>query len=104
MRGKGTFFDPRLDDAAKYPIAAANGFGHVFTDAEQDLITAKLPALHVYQLAIPPPKPQPGIDFNQAAAARGHVLFAATGKGQCGRCHVEPLWTEPGWNLIRLQR
>ena len=29
MQGKGTFFDPRLDDAAKFPIAAANHFGDV---------------------------------------------------------------------------
>src|SRR5262249_42973122 len=26
MHGKGTFYDPRLDDAAKFPVAAANGF------------------------------------------------------------------------------
>jgi hypothetical protein len=24
MHGKGTFFDPRLEDAAQFPIAAAN--------------------------------------------------------------------------------
>lgn len=99
MRGKGTFFDPRLDDVTKYPIAAAKGFGHVFTDAEHDLITPKLPALHFYQLAIPAPKPQPHVDFDPAAAARGGVLFAADGKAGCGKCHVEPLQTEPGWNL-----
>src|SRR5690606_35940860 len=29
MQGKGTFYDPRLNDAAKFPIAAANGFGDV---------------------------------------------------------------------------
>ncbi|MGE5263396.1 MAG: hypothetical protein ACM3S0_08440, partial [Acidobacteriota bacterium] len=25
------------------------------------------------------------------------VLFS--GKAKCQGCHVEPLWTEPGWNL-----
>ncbi len=99
MGGKGTFFDPRLDNAVKFPIAAAKGFGHVFTDADHDLITSKLPALHFYQLATPAPKPKPHEHFNPAAAKRGDALFAADGKAGCGKCHIEPLWTEPGWNL-----
>jgi len=99
MGGKGTFFDPRLDNAAKFPIAAAHGFGHVFTDADHDLVTSKLPALHFYQLAIPAPRPQPNVHFDPEAAARGDALFAANGKAGCGKCHIEPLWTEPGWNL-----
>jgi hypothetical protein len=94
MHGQGTFFDPRLDDAAKFPIAAANGFGHVTHDP--DLITSKLAALHVYQLDIPAPKPPSG-SFDAAAAARGDELF--DGKANCARCHVEPLFTEPGWNM-----
>src|SRR3954452_3338074 len=32
MHGKGTFIDSRLDDAAKYPIAAKNGLGHIRHD------------------------------------------------------------------------
>src|SRR6201988_2929948 len=48
MHGQGTFFDPRLDDAEKFPIAAKNKLGHVRNDP--DLITRRLPALHVYQL------------------------------------------------------
>lgn len=101
MRGKGFFFDPRLDDASKFPIAAAfpQLFGHIQTDPDSDLITAKLPALHFYQLAIPAPKPRPGIDFDVAAAQRGDGLFSINGKAGCGKCHVDPLWTEPGWNL-----
>ncbi len=99
MGGIGTFFDPRLNNAAKFPIAAAKGFGDVFTDADHDLITSKLGALQFYQLAIPSPKPRPNVDFDPAAAARGDELFAEGGKGKCGKCNVEPLWTEPGWNL-----
>jgi hypothetical protein len=99
MHGKGTFFDPRLDNATKFPIAAANKFGHIQTNPDDDLITSKLPALQFYQLAIPSPKPQPGVDFNEDAAKRGDELFS--GKAQCNNCHVEPLWTEPGWNLHR---
>jgi hypothetical protein len=94
MHGSGTFFDPRLNDPVKFPIAAANGFGNVRN--EPDLITPKLPALHFYQLAIPPPKPPEG-SFDPAAAARGDALFS--GKANCSTCHVEPLYTEPGWNM-----
>jgi hypothetical protein len=94
MHGNGTFFDPRLDDAVKFPIAAREGFGHVRNDP--DLITPKLAALHFCQLAIPAPSPPPG-SFDAAAAARGEELFS--GKARCADCHVVPLYTEPGWNL-----
>lgn len=94
MHGSGTFFDPRLNDAAKFPIAAANGFGNVRNTP--DLITSKLPALHFYQLAIPAPQP-PGGSFNPAAAARGESVF--NGKAQCDTCHVPPIFSEPGWNM-----
>ncbi|HKE59507.1 MAG TPA: hypothetical protein VKB46_22510 [Pyrinomonadaceae bacterium] len=98
LRGVGRFFDPRLNNAAKFPIAAANGFADLpHIDPDQDRITKKLPELQFYQLAIPAPEPEPGVDFNAAAAARGDELFS--GKAGCNNCHVEPLWTEPGWNL-----
>ena len=98
MRGIGRFFDPRLNNAAKFPIAAANGFADLpHIPPEQDRITKKLPELHFYQLAIPAPAPEPGADFDVAAAERGDELFS--GKAGCNNCHVEPLWTEPGWNL-----
>jgi hypothetical protein len=93
MHGQGTFFDPRLDDAGRYPVAARAGLGHKQSDP--DLITAKLGALHFYQLAIPAPTPPEG-SFDEGAAARGEVLF--TGKANCAQCHVPPLYTEPGWN------
>jgi len=94
MHGKGTFFDSRLDNAAQFPIAAANGFGHVV--ANPDLVTPKLPGLHAYELSLTAPKPPPG-SFDPAAAARGKMLF--DGQAQCSTCHVPPLFTEPGWNL-----
>jgi hypothetical protein len=96
MHGVGTFFDPRLDDADQFPIAAKNKFGHVRTDPDHDRITAKLAPLHFYQLAIKAPKPPAG-SFDRAAAERGDKLFED--KAKCNMCHVEPLWTEPGWNL-----
>ncbi|HEY3064742.1 MAG TPA: hypothetical protein VGL09_03070 [Methylomirabilota bacterium] len=96
MHGKGTFYDPRLNDPAQFPIAAANGFGNVRT--EPDLITPKLAALHLYQLAIPAPRPPAG-SFDVGAAARGETLFRA--KAQCATCHVPPIFTEPGWNMHR---
>jgi len=98
MHGKGRFFDPRLNNAAQFPIAASHGFADLpHIDPDEDLITKKLPALHFYQLAIPAPAPEAGIDFDDSAAKRGDTLFS--GKAHCNNCHVEPLWTEPGWNL-----
>jgi hypothetical protein len=94
MHGQGTFYDPRLKDASKFPVAAANGFDDVRSD--EDKITAKLAALHFYQLAIPAPAPPRG-SFDRQAAERGKALFA--GKADCARCHVPPLYTEPGWNM-----
>jgi hypothetical protein len=96
LHGIGTFFDERFDNAAQFPIAAAAKLGHVSVDPDTDRVTGKLAALHFYQLALPALQPRPGIDFDQAAAARGDELFS--GKANCNSCHHEPLWTEPGWN------
>jgi hypothetical protein len=97
LHGVGTFFDERLDNAAKYPIAAAKGFGHISVDnPDDDQVTPKLGALQYYQLSLPAPKPTPGVDFDPDAAERGDALFS--GKADCNSCHREPLWTEPGWN------
>jgi len=96
MHGKGRFFDPRLNNAAQFPIAAAHGFGDLpHINPDDDLITSKLAALQLYQLSIPAPNPT--VAFDKAAAARGDELFS--GKAGCNNCHVKPLWTEPGWNL-----
>src|SRR6266567_1530555 len=75
LHGTGRFFDPRLNDATKFPIAASAGFGNIRTDPANDRITPKLGSLQFYQLAIPAPKPTAGVDFNIDAAARGQELF-----------------------------
>jgi len=108
MHGIGTFYDARLDDAKRFPIAAKAGFGHTIpyvgegvlpvpqpNPRVRDHVTEKLGALHVYQLGLPAPKPPPG-SFDPAAAARGEQVF--NGKGRCASCHVGSLGTEPGWN------
>jgi hypothetical protein len=94
MHGKGNFTDARLDDANKFPVAAANNLGHI-TNTE-DRITPKLAALEFYQLAIRAPAP-PASSFDAAAAARGKLVF--DGKGDCARCHTQSLYTDPGWNM-----
>jgi hypothetical protein len=94
MHGQGTFSDSRLDNAAQFPIAAKNRFGHV--SHSPDLISSKLPGLHDYQLSLPAPPPPPS-NFNAAAAVRGSELF--NGKAGCANCHVPPMFTEPGWNM-----
>ena len=96
MHGKGNFFDPRLDDPVKFPVAARAGFGHVQRSEDDDQITSKLAPLHDYQLALAAPKPPAG-SFDADAAERGDVLFS--GKAKCASCHTEPLTTEPGWNM-----
>ena len=94
MYGKGTFIDPRLDDAKQYPVAAKAGWGRKRDNP--DLITAKLPALHFYQLAMPVPKAPQG-SYDADAARRGQALF--NGTARCATCHVPPIFTEPGYNL-----
>jgi hypothetical protein len=94
MHGQGTFYDPRLNDATTFPLAAKNGYGNVRN--VPDVITAKLASLHYYQLSIPAPMP-PSTNFNADASSRGVTLF--TGKAHCSTCHVPPLYTEPGWNM-----
>ena len=94
MFGMGTFFDPRLDDAKRYPVGARAKRGHK-TDAE-DRVTSKLAPLHFYQLSLPTPKPPAGT-FDATVANRGERIFKS--KARCASCHVPPLYTEPGWNL-----
>lgn len=94
MHGKGTFFDPRLDDRKQFPLAAKAGHGKIRNTP--DLITSKLAALHFYQLAIPAPTP-PSSSFNALAAQQGRALFESQAK--CATCHVPPLFTEPGWAM-----
>lgn len=94
MHGKGTFFDPRLNDPKQFPVAAKAGFYDVRNDP--DLVSSKLPALHFYQLAIPAPKAPQG-SFNSSAAANGKQVFED--KGKCATCHVPPTYSEPGWNM-----
>ena len=93
LQGQGTFFDARLNDPKKYPVAARAGFGN--KRSEIDMVSAKLAALQFYQLAIPAPVPPDG-SFDKQAAMRGEALFK--GKASCAVCHVPPLFTEPGWN------
>jgi hypothetical protein len=94
MHGSGTFFDARLRDKASYPVASRVSSWN--SHSKPDEVTSKLAALHFYQLAIPAPRPPAG-SYDQAAAARGKVVFE--GKGTCATCHVPPLYTEPGNNL-----
>ena len=94
MHGSGTYFDPRLRDASKYPISAKHRLWDV--RPAQDLVTSKLASLHYYQLSIPAPTPKRG-SFDPAAAGRGEMVF--NGKGRCATCHVPPLFTEPGWSM-----
>jgi hypothetical protein len=110
MHGKGVFFDEHYDNAQQFPVSARTKQGHK-RDAV-DLISAKLPALHTYQLSLPAPKPPAG-SFDAAAAARGKQLFL--GKANCatvvvtalrswspatGRCSAMSKGGPPPWSKL----
>src|SRR5690606_16656826 len=78
MRGHGLFEDPRLNLVIDHR-------------EEDDLVTAKLPALQAYQFSISAPDAPEG-SFDVAAATRGKMLFS--NKAQCATCHSGPLFTD----------
>jgi hypothetical protein len=94
MHGQGRFYDARLNDPNKFPIAVKAGFFDV--RHTPDLISPKLGALHFYQLGLQPPVPPSG-SYDVAAARRGKAIF--DGKAKCSSCHVPPTFSEPGNNL-----
>jgi len=96
LHGSGVFFDPRLNDATKFPVAARAGLGNVRSAGADDGITSRLPALQYYQLSIPAPAAPAG-SFIQRSAESGQALF--NGRARCSTCHVPPLFTEPGWSM-----
>ncbi len=95
MHGLGRFEDSRLDDRQRFPVAARARLGHKRDPV--DKISAKLGALHVYQLGLRAPRP-PERSFDPAAARRGEAIFNGQG-AQCANCHIPPTFSEPGWNL-----
>jgi hypothetical protein len=94
QHGSGNFLDARLSNRDQYPVAARSGSFDV--RGTPDRVTAKLAALHFYQLAIPAPAPLKG-SFDETAASKGRDVF--NGRAKCSTCHVPPLFTEPGHNL-----
>ena len=94
MHGAATFFDARFNDKDQYPVSAKSGSGN--TRNTPDKATAKLAALHFYQLSLPAPKAPAG-SYDKAASERGKALF--NGPAKCATGHVPPLFTEPGFNM-----
>jgi hypothetical protein len=97
MHGLGRFEDSRLDDRRRFPVAAKARLGH--KRDEVDRISAKLGALHFYQLALTAPRPPKG-SFDPAAAKRGEAIFNGDG-ATCVNCHTPPTYSEPGRNVHR---
>ena len=82
MGGHGTFSDART--------------GVKLTNGTDDLISAKLPALQAYQLSLAAPTPPAG-SFDVAAAGRGKLVFATTGR--CATCHSGAEFTDANLRL-----
>lgn len=95
MFGQGVFSDRRLANAEQFPIAAANGFSRIRNTP--DRVTPKLEALFKYVENIDTPAAPAG-SFDADAAARGEAIFE--GKARCTNCHVPPLYTLPGFNIV----
>jgi hypothetical protein len=94
MHALGTFYDPRLNDAAKFPLAVKNRTWNV--RVADDQVSGKLAGLQAYQLSLPAPKP-PSDSYDHDAAEKGRVVF--NGKAGCAVCHVPPRFNEPGWPM-----
>jgi mono/diheme cytochrome c family protein len=82
MGGHGSFTEPRT--------------GVSVTNASNDVVTAKLPALQAYQLSLAAPPPPSG-SFDEAAAQRGQQVF--NGPGRCASCHSGPTMTDANLRL-----
>lgn len=95
MHGQGVFSDRRLRDMGQFPVAAANMMDRI--TSSPDLATPQLAALIAYVESLEPPTPARGT-YDVNASKRGQALF--TGKARCSGCHVPPLYTTPGWNLV----
>src|SRR5690606_15170735 len=86
MHGRGSFRDPRL------------GLD-IIVPPDLDEVTPRLPALQVYQLGLPVPRPAPR-SFGPDAAERGGATLE--GQARCASCHLPPLYTDAaGYGLHR---
>lgn len=91
LGGQGNYTDPRLNDATRFPIAAATGAGN--TIAQNDIYGPQADALEAYILSLNAPEP---LAFNADSAARGQQLF--NGAAKCVTCHAGATFTD---NILR---
>ena len=92
VSGDDLFVEACAECAESHPV----GDLAALLDHAASEITSKLAALHFYQLGIPTPKPPVG-SFDTRSAERGEIVF--NNIAGCARCHVPPLFTEPGWQM-----
>lgn len=95
MHGKGTFFDPRIqNDPGQFPVGARAGFGNV--RISPDLVSSKLAALHYYP-AVDSGAQAPQGQLRRGGGRTGKARFR--GKGEVRNLPRPPLFTEPGWSI-----
>ena len=97
MHGKGTFFDPRLDDATAVPGRGARTASVTCARRRPTIGSRrKLPRCTSISWRC------------RAEAAAGQLRRrgrqarrrrCSTARRKCATCHVPPLYTEPGWNM-----
>ena len=85
MHGSGTYFDARFNNKDQYPISAKSGSWN--TRHKPDRVTAKLAAVHFYQLSIPAPKAPSG----HMTRPRSNDWSGFERTGGTGHC---PNWSE----------
>jgi hypothetical protein len=95
MHGGGAFYDARLANKAQYAVSSKSGSHNMNVRGSRQVDgqagrAALLPA-------VDPGAAPPAGSFDAAAFERGKAVFA--GRAGCARCHVPPLFTEPGHNV-----
>jgi len=94
MAGSGTFWDPRLNEASKFPIAARQRPGSAIAVRRRTLSRRSWQLFMPIKLRFQ----RPNWSETRSMAGQQTVWRCLPEKAQCATCHVPPLYTEPGWN------
>ncbi len=97
MHGKGTFYDPRLDDASQIPDRGTREIWSRACRRRPDHATTRRRCM-IYQLALDSAESHRTAATTRHAAKRG-AKRSSMDKANCAHPPRAPLFTEPGWNM-----